>query len=65
MPYSKEFIEKIKKANNLFELISEYTQLTQRGKNYIGNCPFPYHEDKTESFAYNPELQIYRCFGVE
>ncbi len=54
-------IERIKDATDIVEIVSDHVQLTKRGRNYFGVCPF--HSEKTASFSVNPELQIYRCFG--
>ena len=54
-------IERIKDATDIVEIVSDHVQLTRRGRNYFGICPF--HTEKTASFSVNPDLQIYRCFG--
>ncbi len=54
-------IERIKDATDIVEIVSDHVQLTKRGRNYFGVCPF--HSEKTASFSVNPEMQIYRCFG--
>jgi DNA primase len=54
-------IERIKDATDIVEIVSDHVQLTKRGRNFFGVCPF--HSEKTASFSVNPELQIYRCFG--
>ena len=45
------------------EIISEYVDLKEHGKNHIGLCPF--HKEKTPSFVVNNALQIFYCFGCD
>ena len=62
----------IDKENNIFDLVrskcnivdvvSHYVKLTQRGRNYVGLCPF--HDDKNlGNFSVSPEKQIFNCFA--
>jgi DNA primase len=53
--------EEIKAAASVYEVVREYVDLTKRGVNYIGNCPF--HNEKTPSFTVNDSKGIYKCFG--
>jgi len=57
----EELIDRIKDSTDIVEIVSQYVQLKQNGRNYVGLCPF--HNEKTPSFSVNPELQIYKCFG--
>ena len=41
--------------------ISKYVNLTKKGKNYFGVCPF--HDDHSPSMSVSPEKQIYTCFS--
>jgi DNA primase len=38
-------------------------QRYRSGADLIMNCPLPDHEDKTPSFAVNPETNLWFCFG--
>ncbi len=58
---SRDFAEKVKENIDIVDIISEYVDLKQAGKNYKGLCPF--HQEKTPSFTVNPENQFYYCFG--
>lgn len=57
----EEFIEEVRKANNIVDVVSEYVQLKKQGRNYFGLCPF--HSEKTPSFSVTQEKQIFHCFG--
>src|SRR5215217_1165539 len=37
--------------------------LRRRGAEWVGHCPLPDHEDKTPSFAANPEKNVWYCHG--
>ena len=48
---SREFIQRVKDATNLYDLISDYTELSSAGHNlWMARCPHPDHEDSTPSF---------------
>ncbi len=53
--------DRIRAATDIVELVSEHVQLTRKGRNFWGLCPF--HEEKTPSFSVNPDRQFYHCFG--
>ncbi len=53
--------DRIRDATDIVALVSEHVQLTRRGRNFLGLCPF--HEEKTPSFSVNPDRQFYHCFG--
>ncbi|WP_077299431.1 DNA primase [Virgibacillus pantothenticus] len=55
------FIEEIRKANDIVDIIGDYIQLKKQGKNYFGLCPF--HGEKTPSFSVTQDKQIFHCFG--
>lgn len=57
----EETIEEIRERTNIVDLIGEYIQLTKRGKNWVGLCPF--HGEKTPSFSVSEEKQLFHCFG--
>ena len=62
MKIPKETIEEIKRRADIVEVISDYVNLKQAGKNYKGLCPF--HSEKTPSFSVSPEGFFY-CFGCK
>lgn len=63
MRFSQDFIEKVSEANNLVDIISQYTQLKPSGSGLMGRCPFPDHAEKTASFSVSETKQVYHCFG--
>lgn len=60
---SESFIEQLKDANPIDEVISTYVTLKRRGRNLTGLCPF--HSEKTPSFTVYPmdASPHYHCFG--
>ena len=58
---SDETILEVKRAVDIYEVVSGYFPLKRAGANYKARCPF--HEEKTPSFNVHPEKQIYKCFG--
>ncbi len=54
-------IEDVRNQSDIVDVISEYMQLTKRGRNWFGLCPF--HGEQTPSFSVSVDKQIYRCFG--
>ena len=62
MPYiSDELKEQILSSTDVVDVISDYVNLTRKGANYWGLCPF--HGEKTPSFSVSSAKQIYYCFG--
>ena len=57
----EDFIEEVRVANEITEVISEYLPLKPKGKSFFGLCPF--HNEKTPSFSVDSEKQFYHCFG--
>ena len=60
---SPEFIEQVRLANDIVDIIGEDTFLKQTGHRYMGLCPFPSHNEKTPSFSVSQDRQLYHCFG--
>lgn len=57
----EEVIEQIRTQSDIVDVISEYMQLTKRGRNWFGLCPF--HGEQTPSFSVSTDKQIFHCFG--
>lgn len=58
---NEQEIENIRKSANIVDIIKGYVDLTQKGKNYFGKCPF--HDDHSPSMSVSEEKQIYKCFS--
>jgi CHC2 zinc finger len=48
---------------DLADRLTGPTALRRRGAEWVGHCPLPDHEDKTPSFAVNPEKNVWFCHG--
>lgn len=61
---SAEWAE-IKRRVDLIEFVQRYTpvKLRKAGREFVGCCPFPDHDDSSPSFSVNPEKQVFYCFG--
>lgn len=54
-------IEKIKAAIDIVDVVGEFVELTKKGQNYVGLCPF--HDDTTPSLSVSPARGTYKCFA--
>ncbi len=61
MKIPEHIVEQIRQQSDIVEVVGEVVPLRQRGRNYIGLCPF--HGEKTPSFNVSPDRGIYKCFG--
>ena len=57
----QEEINEIRAKADIVDVISSYIPLNQKGKNYLGVCPF--HTDHSPSMSVSKEKQIYKCFS--
>ncbi len=57
----REFIDELMRRTDIIEVIESMFPLQKKGQNYMACCPF--HEEKTPSFAVNPQKQFFYCFG--
>ena len=57
----EDILERIRDATDIAEIVSEHVQLSKKGRNLFGLCPF--HNENSPSFSVSPERQIYHCFG--
>ena len=61
MAFPPDFIDRVRDASDIIDVISQYVSLKKRGANHLGLCPF--HNEKTPSFSVSPAKGIYKCFG--
>ncbi|MCD8178076.1 MAG: CHC2 zinc finger domain-containing protein [Tannerellaceae bacterium] len=56
-------IDKLKEQANasLIDIVRQYVQLSPKGKEHVGLCPF--HSDTTPSLQVNPDKGIWKCFS--
>ncbi len=59
--FPEQFIQRVQQATDIVELVSQYVALKNRGKEYVGLCPF--HEDHKPSMYVSPVKQIFKCFA--
>lgn len=64
MFFSHEFIEQVKKATDIVNLVQDYTELKKGGSGiWIGKCPHPKHKDDTPSFRVWEKDQSWACMS--
>ena len=57
-----EIANDLLKHTDIVEVISHYTKLERRGRNYVCLCPF--HDDKSiGNFSVNKEKGVFKCFA--
>jgi DNA primase catalytic core len=54
-------INEIKDNIDIVDYVGQYVDLTNKGSNFVGLCPF--HEDNDPSFKVSPSKNIFKCFG--
>ena len=59
--FPQPFIDDLRMAANLVQVIQEYVPLKRVGSKYKGLCPF--HSEKTPSFHVDPDKGFFHCFG--
>ncbi len=57
----EEILQTIRDRTSLVDLVSNYVNLKQTGRNHSGLCPF--HDEKTPSFSVSDERGFFKCFG--
>ena len=63
MAFPQSFLDELTARSDIVDVVSGYVQLTRKGGNLFGLCPF--HNEKTGSFSVSPDKQIYHCFGCK
>lgn len=60
---SPEFLQKIKDAVNIIDVVGEHVVLRKAGSNFTGLCPF--HNERSPSFSVSEQKQLYHCYGCK
>ncbi len=63
MAFPQAFLDELVARSDIVDVVGSYVQLTKKGSNLFGLCPF--HNEKTASFSVSPDKQIYYCFGCK
>ena len=63
MAFPQSFLDELTARSDIVDVVGSYVQLTRKGANLFGLCPF--HSEKTGSFSVSPDKQIYYCFGCK
>ena len=61
MPLPQDFIDRLKAANPIDEVMGSYVTLKRAGRDYVCLCPF--HNEKTPSCHIHPDKEFFHCFG--
>lgn len=61
MSRNDEFLDALRRANPIENIVGNYVHIQRRGKNYLCSCPF--HSEKTPSCTIFTETQTFYCFG--
>ena len=63
MAFPQRVMDELTARSDIVDVVGSYVQLTRKGSNLFGLCPF--HSEKTGSFSVSPDKQIYYCFGCK
>ena len=63
MAFPQNFLDELIARNDIVDVVGSYVQLTRKGSNLFGLCPF--HSEKSGSFSVSPDKQIYYSFGCK
>lgn len=58
-----DHVQEIKSRLPIEQLVGRYVQLTKKGRNFVGLCPF--HQDSHPSFLVSPDKGICYCFPCQ
>jgi DNA primase len=59
--FGPDFIEQVRAANDIIEVIGGYFPLKRAGASFVALCPF--HREKSPSFHVSASRQAFHCFG--
>ena len=62
-PFPNSFVEAVRDAADIVQVVSEYVPLKRAGTRFKGLCPF--HQEKTPSFSVDPQNRLFYCFGCQ
>jgi len=57
----RQLADDVKTRVSVVEVVGRYVQLSKKGNNHTGLCPF--HSENTPSFIVSEDKGIYKCFG--
>ncbi|MGN1114604.1 MAG: DNA primase [Oscillospiraceae bacterium] len=61
MALPSDFLDRLKAANPIAEVMGSYVNLKRTGRDYVCLCPF--HNEKTPSCHIHPDQEYFYCFG--
>lgn len=61
MPFPVDFLERLKDANRIEDIMSNYVQIKRAGS--VSKCLCPFHSEKTASCTIYSDTQSFYCFG--
>jgi DNA primase len=61
MGFDDGFVQRVRDAIDIVDLVSDHTRLEKRGQRLLGLCPF--HKEKTPSFSVDAAQGLFYCFG--
>ncbi|HVS63699.1 MAG TPA: DNA primase [Thermoanaerobaculia bacterium] len=61
MGFDDSFVQSVRDAIDIVDLVSDHTRLEKRGQRLLGLCPF--HKEKTPSFSVDATQGLFYCFG--
>lgn len=53
MAFPQSFMDELTARSDIVDVVGSYVQLTRKGSNLFGLCPF--HSEKTGSFSVSPD----------
>ena len=60
MPFPADFLERLKDANRIDDIMSDYVQIKRAGS--VSKCLCPFHSEKTASCTIYTDTQSFYCF---